>query len=194
MKTPNLTRRDVVIGAGALAGCFLLGGVGVASGAEAGFVRPPGGQDEGRFRALCLKCDRCRTACPQDVIVLVSVEEGMLEARTPRLDFHRGYCDFCGICQEVCPTQALMSEFDPASEKLGVVVLDSAACLAYSNVCEKCKDVCRYDALIFDEHNRPFVLENRCNGCGECVDACQVNVAGSFTGYERALEVRLFEV
>ncbi|MDE8702115.1 4Fe-4S dicluster domain-containing protein [Adlercreutzia equolifaciens] len=186
----NITRRDWCIGAGALAGCFVLGGVGVAFASEEDFLRPPGGQDEGRLSALCMKCDRCRTVCPQSIIVPVSVEESVRGARTPKLDFHRGFCDFCGLCQEVCPTQALAPRFDPADQALGIAVLDATICLAYVNVCEKCKEACPYDALEFDELDRPSVVAERCNGCGRCVDACHVNVAGSFTGHERALEVR----
>ena len=96
---------------------------------EGELLRPPGGQDERALAAACLKCDRCRSACPTGAVAVASVGDGFLRARTPVLDFHKGYCDFCGKCIEVCPTGALRS-FDETAEKLGVAVVqkDRAAC------------------------------------------------------------------
>lgn len=187
----SITRRDLLVGAGLLAGCFALGGGVKAFAAEANYLRPPGGQDDAGFRALCVKCDRCRTVCPQNIIVPVSVDEGMLDARTPRLDYHLGYCDFCGRCQEVCPTQALSPDFDETHDALGVAVLNTSLCAAYSHTCELCRDSCKYGALIFDELNRPSVIAELCNGCGECENTCHVNVVGTYAGYVRALEVHV---
>lgn len=185
----DISRRGAIVAVGSLAGCFVLGGGVKALASDSRRIRPPGGQDEARLRALCVKCDRCRTACPAGIVVPVSVEDGLLGARTPQLDFHLGYCDFCGLCQKVCPTQALSPEFNPEVESMGVARVDVELCLAYGKGCVKCKDSCRFGALEFDEKNRPHVDEARCNGCGECVDACQVNILGVYSGRERALEV-----
>ena len=155
----DISRRGLLCAAGAFAGCFVLGGGAVALGADDDHLRPPGGQDQARLRALCVKCDRCRTVCPHDIIVPVSTGEGLIDARTPCLNFHLGYCDFCGLCKQVCPTQALSPDFDPDADAIGVARLDTGLCLAYSSSCEKCKDSCRFGALTLDDLNRPAIDE-----------------------------------
>lgn len=186
------TRREFVAGACLLAGTLAIGGVSKAFGSSStGLLRPPGGQDEDAFLAACLRCDRCRTACPRGVIKLAVVTDGFLEARTPVLDFHAGLCDFCDECIDVCPTGALTS-FDPATDRIGVAQVDPGLCFAYTRGwCDLCKNSCAYGALSFDEFNRPVIDESLCNGCGACVDACQINVFASYSGTgERAVEVR----
>lgn len=97
---PSITRRGVLVGAGAVAGMFAVGGVAYAlEGEDRGLLRPPGAQDEARFRATCLKCNRCETACPQHCLRTGVLEDGVLNWRTPIMDFHRGVCDFCGVCK-----------------------------------------------------------------------------------------------
>lgn len=186
----SITRRSILAGAGAVAGMLALGGFSRAFAGEGAPVRPPGGQDEAHLQALCVKCDRCRSACPRGCVVAASVSDGFLGARTPKLDFHRGFCDFCNRCIESCPTGAL-APFDPMAGKLGVARLDASLCLAYtSGACDACKGSCAYEALAFGESGLPSVDEARCNGCGACVDACEVNVYRAFDGSrERALEV-----
>lgn len=186
------TRREFVAGTCLFAGMLALGGGAKAFAADDGqLLRPPGGQDEARLRALCVKCDRCRQVCPQGCIETVSAGKGFLDARTPMLNLHRGACDFCNRCIEVCPTGALQA-FDPAKDKIGVAVLDTQKCIAYARgLCVVCEGSCPYDALTFDASGHPQVNEAACNGCGECVMACNVNVNRSFDGsFDRAIEVR----
>lgn len=187
-----ISRRELLGGLCAGAGLVAFGGVAKAFAGEGDSVlRPPGGQDEALLMASCVKCDRCRSVCPRECVSVCSLGDGIVTARTPKLDFHLGYCDFCGLCAQVCPTGALRA-FDPHVDKIGIAYVDTATCLAYTmGACEKCRDVCRYDALSFDERNRPVVDAQHCNGCGECVDACTVNVYRAFDGSrDRAIEVR----
>lgn len=184
------TRREFLIGAGLFAGLLCVGGAAKAYAADGELLRPPGGQDEARLRALCLKCDRCRSACPQGCIETVTFAEGVLDARTPKLNFHEGYCDFCNKCIDACPTGALAA-FDPAVDKIGVARVDASKCIAYTRgTCVVCQGSCPYDALTFDGAGHPVVDEEACNGCGECVQACNVNINLTFDGsFDRAIEV-----
>jgi ferredoxin-type protein NapG len=69
------------------------------------FSRPPGARDEDLFLALCLRCDKCREACPYRVIRPVRLTESLINAGTPILD---GSCRQCMRCRPVCPTGALI--------------------------------------------------------------------------------------
>lgn len=188
--TASITRREVVVGSCLFAGVVTLGGVTKALASGDDLVRPPGGQDERRLQALCIKCDRCRGVCPTGCVSVAAVTDGFLNARMPKLDFHKGFCDFCNRCIEVCPTGALLS-FDPSIDKIGVAHLDTTCCVAYTvGACDKCRDSCRYDALVFNDFGLPTITSELCNGCGACVDACVVNVYRVFNGvYRRAIEV-----
>ena len=142
----DYTRRAFLGFTAATAALAGVGASAIAFAGEGGLLRPPGGQDEGALVAACVKCDRCRSACPTNVVGVAHVEDGLLQARTPVLDFHKGYCDFCGKCQTACPTGALGS-FDPQRDKLGVAVVQKDRCIAYFEGCVECENVC--PALVY---------------------------------------------
>jgi ferredoxin-type protein NapG len=68
------------------------------------FVRPPGARREEVFLSLCLRCDKCRDACPWELISPVPLTDSIINAGTPVL---RGYCRDCMLCVLACPTGAL---------------------------------------------------------------------------------------
>lgn len=164
--------------------CILLMGLGgggiIAQGKE--LVRPPGGQDEKSLISKCIRCDRCRSICPTSAITLAKVSDGLLESRTPTLNFHKGYCTFCNKCVEVCPTKALKS-FDRDTVKLGKAVVQKDICIAWkTGACTVCKEKCPYDAIKLDSSNRPIVDAGKCNGCGVCEYECPALVLRSYIG------------
>ncbi len=68
------------------------------------FSRPPGAVIEEEFVSLCIRCDKCRKACPWDLIHPVPLTRGIIDAGTPIVI---GECRHCWLCIPVCPTRAL---------------------------------------------------------------------------------------
>ncbi|MBM4452363.1 MAG: 4Fe-4S dicluster domain-containing protein [Chloroflexi bacterium] len=68
------------------------------------FIRPPGARPEEEFLSLCIRCGKCREACPWGLITLVPLTESVISVGTPRL---RWPCPHCMRCIRVCPTGAL---------------------------------------------------------------------------------------
>lgn len=198
-----LSRRSFVAGGVGAVVLVALGGAGSIAGASEPLVRPPGAQDESRFLSLCIRCDRCRSACPQGAIGVGHLEDGLVNMRVPYMSFKRGACDFCGgepLCVANCPTQAIMEGFDPLRDKMGVAAVDSSECLLYrsnSRACSKqCITACPYDAVSYDETNGTLsVDEQACNGCGACECACPSASYGTYTASgKRGINVEPVEV
>lgn len=145
-------------------------------------LRPPGGQDEAAFISRCLRCDRCRSVCPTSVIGLANLSDSILDARTPVMKFHLGYCNFCNKCVKVCPTQALKS-FDSSTVKIGLATVQQDTCIAWdSRGCMVCLNACPYHAITLDGQGHPVVDSHTCNGCGLCEKVCPALVMRSYIG------------
>ena len=190
----TIPRRDFVVGAVSVAALCAVGGVAHALPAGTEPVRPVGGQDESAFLAACIRCDRCRSVCPTGCVDIARLEDGLIQMRTPKMNYHRGYCIFCDKCVKVCPTSALHS-IDIKTEKLGVAVIMTDQCIAWRNPgsCSKCRDACIYGAVSI-VNGLPVVSSEICNGCGRCVDACPALVYSSTqTTNVRGVEVLTVE-
>lgn len=193
-KSPLPTRRTFVIGAAALVAGVASGAAARPFAAYADVLRPPGSLDESDFAARCIRCERCISVCPTDVLYPLGIEQGIVSVRTPALDFTDGSCTFCDECRKVCPTGAvgLVDAWKPQEGRIGQAVVWEDRCLAFLtlNSCGVCVDACPYEALSFDAQRRPVVDGTRCNGCGECVRVCPANVLTSFSGGStRGIEV-----
>jgi ferredoxin-type protein NapG len=197
----GITRRNLILGVAGAAAVVGLGGATVALGAEP-LCRPPGGQGEEHFIARCIRCEKCREACPQKLIVPAAIESGLINARTPTLNYKLGWCDFCTgtaagkpLCVDTCPTQALTiaEQLTPDELILGTAFLVEDWCLAWQlRGCRLCFDVCPYEAIELDKNDRPTVLPERCNGCGLCENVCISMKAAAYTSgaKDRAITVK----
>lgn len=184
-----LSRRTFLMAAGGVTAMLAIGAA-ARTLRRRGFLRPPGGQDEASFMARCIKCDRCRSACPTSVIGVVPAEESLLAARTPVMKFHLGYCSFCNQCVEVCPTRAL-EPFDIRSVKIGLAVVTDRCLALHSGGCTVCGNECPYQAITFDDQQHPIVDPDACNGCGICEKVCPALVLRTYIGGTlRGIEIR----
>lgn len=193
---PAVTRRTFAFGAvGALA-LFGLGGVKFLGTTKV--CRPPGAQDEDRFISACIHCEKCREICPKNAIAPTNIEQGFLVARTPRMNYRQGWCNFCEDvlggprCIAVCPTLALKTD-DVSKVVIGKAVLNRDWCLAAKGMgCHECVDACNYDALEIGYDNVPVVKVDACNGCGACEYKCISLSSGSIStgATDRAIVVR----
>lgn len=201
MSAPGISRRELIAGCAGAAALLAFGGGASALAGERELLRPPGGQDVSNLVGLCVRCDRCRQACPMGAIESCTLEDGVLYARTPKLNFRKstlrrtlgtteyeeagvGYCDFCEQdggspkCVAACPTGALRA-FDRTRERIGLAVIDEVYCINFAQAgqtptgCRQCVDACPYGAVVMDEaRQRPEVDATKCNGCGKCEAVC----------------------
>lgn len=174
---PNVTRRTFTIGAVGTCALLGLGAVKLAPTQE--LLRPPGAQDEAALIAGCIRCGKCREVCPQSAIGVAHIEDSIINARTPNMDFKSGYCNFCQdreggpLCAQVCPTGAIKKLQDTSNVIIGKAELNRDWCLAARGMgCHECVDHCPYNAITIGEDAVPVVQFDLCNGCGACERYC----------------------
>ena len=121
---PVITRRALCVGLGGTAALVGLGAVRYAGSAP--LVRPPGGQDEDALVSACIRCEKCYEVCPRGVIAPAHLEDGLLNMRTPVMDFSANWCDWCTeenggepLCVASCPTEALKAGKHPRDRRAG---------------------------------------------------------------------------
>ncbi|RMD68785.1 MAG: 4Fe-4S dicluster domain-containing protein [Gammaproteobacteria bacterium] len=108
----------------------------------------------------------CLEACGEGVIR--RHPEGHALAGAPYLSFREGGCTFCGDCAGACPQGVPRGR-----PRIGTAVLHRERCLAWNRViCMGCMGRCPEGAIVLDERRRPFLLEERCTGCGMCISPC----------------------
>lgn len=150
---------------------------------------PPGAKPEGGFASLCVKCGKCIEACPYQALHAAGAEAGAL-AGAPSIDARAQACRLCADfpCIKACPTGALEDVASKADVRMGVAVIDEETCLSFQGMrCEVCYRVCPLidDAITIDYRKRegdslhalfaPIIDEEKCVGCGLCVERCVVS-------------------
>jgi ferredoxin len=155
--------------AGSVATTAVTGIMGTA-GAQ-GLSRPPGALTENEFLARCARCMRCLDVCQPHAIRPGHWLDGPRHLGTPIL--LTGKCISCMECIRICPTGAL-SKIPKAEVRLGTMVLDQNACLAWNKTrrCDRCFRACRKKAISMQERRYPVIDQSKCEACGMCVLQC----------------------
>jgi ferredoxin-type protein NapG len=171
----GLSRRKLLIGAAGTAALLCLGGITKAAAGDAVPVRPPGAQDEQHFIGNCIRCDRCRGVCPRAAIKTCGVEDGLINTRTPKLDFRPALAKAYRRSEDHAEQSAVLA--DPYTALL------QAGGSGFCDFCMLCTKNCPTGALAAFDPSRQWIGEARVDsrfciafeklgGCRKCVDYC----------------------
>ena len=153
-------------------------------------LRPPGAVDPD-FLSQCVRCGICIQVCPTSGLQLSLTQSGWEGIWTPVLVPRLGYCDYsCNECGQVCPTGAIPNlTLEEKREKvIGHAYVDRDRCLPWASGrnCITCEEMCPVSekAIQLEEVavmspsgqpiliQRPYVIQERCIGCGICENNC----------------------
>ncbi|MDR1014593.1 MAG: 4Fe-4S dicluster domain-containing protein [Coriobacteriales bacterium] len=171
----GISRRGLLAGAAGAALLLGLGGVARATAGDTVPLRPPGGQGEQRFIAACIHCDRCRGVCPRGVIGTCGIEDGIVNMRTPTLDFHVATA-------KAYRRGAAHADQEAVLAKPYEALLDAGGS-GFCDFCMLCAKNCPTGALAAFDPDRHWIGEARIvprsciafdklGGCRKCVDYC----------------------
>ncbi len=179
----GITRRGFLYSlTGGLTSSFFLFNDPLKRGRRDNLIRPPGAITEDEFLNACIRCSECMKVCITNTLQPSLFESGIEGLWTPRADLRLAACEqTCNLCGRVCPTQAIrdLELEEKKHAKIGTAVILKEKCLVWEQdkVCLICDEQCPYNAIVFkmvEGFRRPFVLENKCNGCGFCEHKCPI--------------------
>ncbi len=110
----------------------------------------------------CDGCRLCEEACALERFGIRDPDSALLRVSSPApsAGFTVVFCDQCGVCAEVCPTDAVKLNAQ------GVWTIEPEDCIT----CNICVDECVPDVMQ-RSYEHPFV-PFKCNACGQCVATC----------------------
>jgi NAD-dependent dihydropyrimidine dehydrogenase PreA subunit len=133
-------------------------------------------------------------ACPTSALQPAVAEAGIEGLWTPVVVPRLGYCDFsCNACGQVCPVQAIppLSLEKKREQVIGYAYIDRDRCIPWADNqdCIVCEEMCPIaDKAVKLEQSTvptpdgeavdvqlPYVIRERCIGCGICEYKCPVS-------------------
>lgn len=190
---PYLPERRVLLG-GLVSGFFLAGFFRFRRPeAQAKVLRPPGVREEADFLKKCVRCGECMKVCVKNALYPAVLQAGAEAIYTPVVIPRLGYCEYnCTLCGQVCPTAAIPN-LEVAEKKravIGKAILDKNHCLPFARMsnCIVCEEHCPIPQKAIRSElvdvtdpagrkvqlQRPYVVDELCNGCGICENVCPV--------------------
>ena len=152
---------------------------------------PAGAVSLAAFRAKCVGCHLCVTACPSNVL---RPSSGSGRFMLPEMGFERGYCRLgCSRCGEVCPAGAILPvpESRRRNVHIGRAAFHKDRCLAMQEGvnCDACVRHCPVKAIYRVPRDPadpegvqvPVVDAEACIGCGACEHLCPARPMPGFT-------------
>jgi Formate hydrogenlyase subunit 6/NADH:ubiquinone oxidoreductase 23 kD subunit (chain I) len=55
----------------------------------------------------CILCEMCADICPEEVIIVDALEQGLVGRLVYNVDIIQELCDGCGRCVDICPSDAI---------------------------------------------------------------------------------------
>lgn len=191
--SPDLTRRALVLslGSGIVTAGLLRTGIQQPRAlgrdkplVDEDLIRPPGAVPELEFLTRCIRCGECMKACATNTLQPVWLMAGLEGIFTPAMAPRLAACAInCTVCGRVCPTGAIrdLPLIEKQHVKVGTAWIERRNCLVWEQdkKCLVCDECCPYNAVSFrsvpERKNAvPFVVGNRCTGCGWCENKCPV--------------------
>lgn len=161
-------------------------------------IRPPGALPEEDFTGACVRCGECMKVCINNALQPLFLETGLEGIFTPKLLPRLGYCEYnCTLCGQVCPSGAIQKL--PLHQKKKIVIgrahFDKNRCLPYAKgvPCIVCEEHCPTPAKAIKFRitlvkntageniyvKQPYIIDERCIGCGICENKCPVDGAAA---------------
>ena len=155
-------------------------------------IRPPGvraANPDVLALDKCIRCSACMRSCPTTAIQPGALEAGVQGFGAPLIIPRLGYCDYsCNACGQVCPTQAIppLSLEEKRKQILGKAYIDQNRCIAWADQisCLICEEMCPLPEKAIELRASdtgpaglqvPYVIRERCIGCGICENKCPLN-------------------
>lgn len=136
------------------------------------YLLPPGTSSRSDYLDRCTQCFECISICPHEALEVCRDNKSELYGY-PVITPRRQPCSLCSDfpCIQACDEQVL-SRAD-ADHPLGTAIIIRSRCLiAAGSFCRACINRCPTQAIFLNTDGLPAIQEEKCTGCGECVQAC----------------------
>jgi len=138
------------------------------------YLLPPGSAQLEEFLQTCRQSYKCVSVCPYEAIEVYRENAEDALYGYPVINPQRQACHWCEDfpCITACESGAL--NIERKDWPLGTAVILEDFCFSYRGVfCAACVVKCPLSgAAITMVDNKPVINEQKCTGCGLCVQAC----------------------